>query len=240
MNSYLCTNTKISLVLSHWLQNHCFLSSSKWADMILKRFLVSVECLWAPKSHTCSSERQQSMLRGSFLPTACNQWCCDQEGAIYFFFFSCLFLYFSFFLCLIWNILLRCTSCFGTTKPTRALALASLSVSLNPYEHPTSQLTLQHHKVCHHLPLLCSSEEQPTSTALSASAKSLAKALLTTGGGTRARGFNLEINKPGKNYLKMSFLILTYFQTKKNQTNKLFLLQGHEYGQGCAEMNTFG
>lgn len=50
-------------------------------------------------------------------------------------------------------------------------------------------------------------------------------------------GFNLEINKPGKIYLEMSFLILTYFQTKKKQTNKhkLFLLQGHEYGQGGDE-----
>lgn len=50
-----------------------------------------------------------------------------------------------------------------------------------------------------------------------ASAKSLAKALLTTGGESRARGFNLEINKPGKIYLKMSFLILTCFQTKKKK-----------------------
>jgi len=66
----------------------------------------------------------------------------------------------------------------------------------------------------------------------------LAKALLTTGGESRACGFNLEINKPGKIYLKMSFLILTCFQTKKKK-NKLYLLQGHKYGQGCAEMNAF-
>lgn len=52
-----------------------------------------------------------------------------------------------------------------------------------------------------------------------ASAKSLAKALLTTGGKSRACGFNLEINKPGKIYLKMSFLILTCFQTKKKKTS---------------------